>query len=88
MPSDWKGDTAASGSNSERQHLSAGTCGKSVGKPRQQEVMGESMGFSLGFGSNFAVWVLFSGLRVLSDSGGLQSFNLRGSGYRVWLGAL
>jgi hypothetical protein len=46
------------------------------------------MGFSLGFGSNFAVWVLFSGLRVLSDSGGLQSFNLRGSGYRVWLGAL
>jgi len=41
------------------------------GTPRNQEVMGESTGFLLGFGSDFAMWVLISGLQVLSDSGGL-----------------
>jgi hypothetical protein len=36
---------AVSGSNSERHHFPAGTCGNSVGKPRQKEVMGEIVGF-------------------------------------------
>jgi len=71
MPTDWRGNTAASGSNSERHHFPAGTSSNSVGKPRQKEVIGESEGFLLGFGSDFALWVLISGLRVLSDSGGL-----------------
>jgi len=45
MPTDWRGNTAVSGSNSERHHFLAGTCGNSVGKPRQKEVMGEIVGF-------------------------------------------
>jgi hypothetical protein len=65
------GVKAASGRNSERHLFSASYSYCGLRMPRQKEVMGERMGFSLGFGGDFAVWVLISGLRVLSDSGGL-----------------
>jgi hypothetical protein len=62
---------AASGSTSEQHPTSAGDPSCGLGLPRLKKAMGESAGFSQGFGSNFAVWVLISGLQVLSDSGGL-----------------
>jgi len=62
------GNSAASGIRSST-HLWPVTL--KWGTPRNQEVIGESAGFLLGFGSDFAMWILISGLRVLSVSGGL-----------------